>query len=189
MLILVDQDGVLSDFDAGFASRFAAKYPDAPAFDVTTRTEFKIDGHYPVSWRDNIRGISASRGFFADLPPVPGAIDGMRALQEAGHEVFICTAPLTSYQHCVGEKFAWVEEHLGSDWVKKIVLTKDKTVVRGDVLVDDKPHVTGAMTPVWEHIRFTRSYNAHLADTLRMTWDDAPDVLDQVARRHRAVAS
>ena len=78
---------------------------------------------------------------------------------DAGHDVRICTAPLSRFTHCVPEKFQWVEDHLGPEWVARIVLTKDKTLVRGDVLIDDKPEVTGRLVPTWEHLVFEAPYN------------------------------
>ena len=32
---------------------------------------------------------------------------------EAGHEVFVCTSPLSGTRWCMPEKLAWVEKHLG----------------------------------------------------------------------------
>jgi hypothetical protein len=41
------------------------------------------------------------------------------------------------------------------DNVKKIILTGDKTVVQGDILIDDKPSVTGINPkPTWDHINY-----------------------------------
>ena len=186
MIVLVDMDGVLADFDAEFARRYELAHrtgrpDDGPDVDVTTRAEFKVDTLFPAQWTDRVRAISAAAGFFRGLPVVPGAVEGLSALEAAGHDVFICTAPLTRYENCVAEKFAWVEQHLGPRWVSRIVMTKDKTLVHGDVLIDDKPHVTGVRTPDWEHVRYTRSYNAAVADVPRLTWDNAVQVLADLA--------
>ena len=35
----------------------------------------------------------------------------------------------------------------------------DKTLVRGDVLIDDKPHVTGSNAPTWQHLLYDAPYN------------------------------
>ncbi|XP_007099791.1 5'(3')-deoxyribonucleotidase, cytosolic type isoform X2 [Physeter macrocephalus] len=79
-------------------------------------------------------------------------------------EVFICTSPLMKYGHCVHEKYRWVEKHLGPQFVERIILTRDKTVVLGDLLIDDKDTIQGQEeTPSWEHILFTCCHNQHLA--------------------------
>jgi hypothetical protein len=38
--------------------------------------------------------------------------------------------------------------------VNRVILTHDKTLVRGDVLIDDKPGITGNMIPAWKHLVF-----------------------------------
>jgi hypothetical protein len=40
-------------------------------------------------------------------------------------------------------QYAWIEKHLGYDFLDQIILTRDKTVVTGDVLIDDKPDILG----------------------------------------------
>jgi len=123
--------------------------------------------------------IQTSPGFILGLQPVPGALQALHEMQEAGDDVWILTSPLTRYNNCVGEKFAWVDRHLGSDWVRRVILTKDKTMVRGDVLIDDKPEVTGCLTPTWEHLVFEAGYNVG-APHRRVNWDNWRLVLDQV---------
>ncbi|XP_071308895.1 5'(3')-deoxyribonucleotidase, cytosolic type isoform X2 [Agelaius tricolor] len=78
-------------------------------------------------------------------------------------EVFICTSPLRKYEHCIVEKYKWVEKHLGPEFVERIILTRDKTVVAADLLFDDKDTIQGAEpNPSWEHILFTCCHNRHL---------------------------
>lgn len=104
-------------------------------------------------------------GFFLDLEPIPGAVEAMREMNNMQDtEVFICSSPLLKYEHCVGEKYRWVEKHLGPQFVERIILTRDKTVVLGDLLIDDKDSIQGQeQTPSWEHILFTCCHNQHLA--------------------------
>lgn len=40
-------------------------------------------------------------------------------------------------------QYAWVEKHFGPDFLEQIVLTRDKTVVSADLLIDDRPDITG----------------------------------------------
>ena len=41
--------------------------------------------------------------------------------------------------------------HLGQEWARKVILTADKTLVSGAVLIDDKPKITGAPArPDWK---------------------------------------
>lgn len=40
-------------------------------------------------------------------------------------------------------QYRWVEKHLGPQFVERIILTRDKTVVLGDLLIDDKDSIQG----------------------------------------------
>ncbi|KAG2460769.1 NT5C protein, partial [Polypterus senegalus] len=60
-------------------------------------------------------------------------------------------------------RYTWVEKHLGPEFVERLILTRDKTVVWGDLLIDDKDRITGVEpNPSWEHIVFTCCHNTHL---------------------------
>lgn len=185
MLILVDQDGVLADFEAGFLQLWRAEHPDAPYVDLAGRTTWLIKEQYPVAWHAAMDAIHTRAGFFAGLPVMDGAVQAMDALLQAGHDVRICTSPLTRWHNCVAEKHAWVEEHLGPQWVRRIILTKDKTLCAGDVLIDDKPHVTGALVPSWTHLRFDTPFNS-AGDHPLLNWQNFEQVLARVERDRRS---
>ena len=73
----------------------------------------------------------------------------------AGIDVRLCSSPLSSSPCCVMEKVEWAVAHLGKSWVDRIILTRDKTLVRGDILLDDAPQAKGSsLEPVWEHVYF-----------------------------------
>ena len=58
---------------------------------------------------------------------------------------------------------------LGPEWLQRLVLTSDKTLVRGDLLIDDKPQVSGQeRLPSWEHVVFDAPYNRGTAHNLRL---------------------
>ena len=184
MLILVDMDGVLCNYGAAFDKAWKTKYPDAPWFPSETATTFFIKDQYPEEWHEQTSTINVEPGFFRNLEPISGGVEALRALEEAGHVVRICTAPLTNYQNCVLEKHEWVEEHLGVEWVRKVTTTKDKVLVAGDVLIDDKPDISGLIVPSWTHVRFDAPYNRLSGHTL-LNWSNYVEVLAEVEKERR----
>ena len=122
MLILVDQDVVLANFEQAFyqawvnspmQAEFSALLPEA-------RRHFYPRDDYPAEFAQATRELIASKGFFRNLPPMPGAVAALSAMQAAGHEVVICTAPINEYRYCVPEKYEWVEDIiLPRNWTKK----------------------------------------------------------------------
>jgi 5'(3')-deoxyribonucleotidase len=87
--------------------------------------------------------------------------------------IFRCLVrPLTQYyEHCVLEKYQWVESNFGRNWTDRLVLTRDKTIIQGDILIDDRPDIVGAVkNPHWEHVIFEQPYNTHVTGKRRLTW-------------------
>ena len=186
MLVLVDQDQTLADFGDGFDRRFLAAHPDAPLAPRAEATSYWIEDSYPAEWHQRIREVVTWPGFFRDLPLLPGAREAMEQMLDDGHDVRICTAPVRSYRHCVREKYEWVEEHLGLHWTERMIVTRDKTLVTGDVLIDDKPEVVGALsTPTWTHTYYGTGYNRHLPGR-HLDWSTWREVLAQVEAERAA---
>lgn len=179
--ILVDMDGVLADFEGEFLARWRARRPGERHVPLAERRSFYVRDDYPERLREDVLALQREAGFFASLPPVPGGLAAVRAMLAAGYEPWICTAPLSDHATCAQEKLAWVERHLGRAWVARTVVTKDKTLVRGDVLIDDRPAITGSMTPEWEHVLFDAPWNAGVRARRRVTWDDYAAVLGLTA--------
>ncbi|GBG24503.1 5'3'-deoxyribonucleotidase, cytosolic type [Hondaea fermentalgiana] len=175
--VLVDMyvDGVLCDFDIAVKTAFQKMFPEHPELDLSRdRKCFYMSDNYGAllgeSAAASAKTITERRGFFANLPAIPGGVDAVRAMDSIpGINVILCTSPLSNYQYVLQEKFAWVEKHLGKPWIKKIVLTKDKTVVNGRILIDDRPEIKGSVhPPPWEHVLFAQPYNAHIRGKRRL---------------------
>lgn len=108
----VDMDDVLCDFEHSF-QRDKARYPNIP---------------FPQS----------RPGFFLELPPIPGAIEGFHyLLAHPGFETYILTAPSVKNSHSYSEKRIWIEKHLGIEATYKLIISPAKHLTKGDYLIDD----------------------------------------------------
>ncbi|KAM9750543.1 5'(3')-deoxyribonucleotidase, cytosolic type isoform 2-T2 [Dama dama] len=140
--VLVDMDGVLADFEAGLLRGFLQRFPGEPYVPLEERRGFLAREQYRAlrpDLADKVASVYEAPGFFLDLEPIPGALEAMREMNDMQDtQVFICTSPLMKYDHCVAEKYRWVEKHLGPQFVEHIIMTWDKTVISGDILIDDK---------------------------------------------------
>jgi len=130
--ILVDMDGVLCDLVAKWFAAYNAEYND------NIRPEdMKVWGpHRYAREGKRIYKYLSQPGFFRDLPPIPGAIKGMRHLIEAGHDVVIVTAARRGHD----DKLRWVEKHLSFLPKDHVIFAHRKELVRGDIMFDDAPH-------------------------------------------------
>jgi len=84
-------------------------------------------------------------------------------------DVRICSRPSFSNPTCFQDKRDWMEAHFGSDIVRRLILTADKTLIRGDVLIDDYSQ-SGILTPAWQQIIFTAPYNMKMSGPRLSTW-------------------
>ena len=177
MRILVDMDDVLADFDGEFLKRWRARHPEKMFVPLEERKIFYVKDSYPKELQNLVEDVYLEPGFFREMMPVEGGVDAVKTMQQMGLEIFFCTSPLYKYKNCVLEKYEWVERHFGSEWVNQIVLTRDKTLVKGDILIDDKPVITGAESvPMWEHVLYDRPYNRNI-DRKRLVWANWKSVL------------
>lgn len=191
--ILVDMDGVVCDFEAQFLQCWRSAYPDAGWIPVEQRRTHYVDrdpsGVYDESRSHSV--ITAPR-FYETMPPIPGAIEALREMQDWGLEVRICTAPFgkgDTAAKCEVEKRAWVKTHLGEEWLtpERFVCIKDKTLVAGNLLIDDKPepssHWSGSLAkePSWKHVVFSQPFNVEAPECRGKprleTWSDWREML------------
>ncbi len=186
-VLLIDQDGVLADFEQGLFDAFSAWHPCGPSIRPADRRGFYAREQYPGKWRPAVNALMRVEGFYRNLPEIEGAPAALEEMRKAGHTVFVCTSPMSDAPWCIPEKLAWIKEHLGPDWVDRTIIAKDKTLV-GDrrqpcVLVDDRPDVgsRGVAQPPWTHVLFDAPYNQEETERPRLScWADWSAVLDPV---------
>lgn len=179
--VLVDMDGVLCRWQDRFDKGLRESYPHIPIVPFDQVTSFKTQKFYADEYRAEIAEMMDTPGFYRELEPMDGAVEAIHAMADAGIQVFLCTAPYVTNKTCASEKMEWVETHLGKGYLNRTVITSDKTLVRGDVLIDDKPSISGAMDPIWKHIVFDAPYNRNMTPRLDH-WSEWQTVLAEVAR-------
>ena len=77
-------------------------------------------------------------GFFENLETITGAINAVNKLRDSNiFEPWILTAPSTRNPHCYTEKRLWVEKHFDYQFTKNLIISPNKSLLKGDFLVDD----------------------------------------------------
>lgn len=184
MIVLGDIDGVMADFEQGFWNMWLPKYgslPDCPtAESIGPRTTFYVDDQLPGKWAAKGEKMIHEEGFFRSLPIIEGAVESVALIESLGHDFFFCSKPVHT-TWCWSEKAAWVAEHFGKSKTRQLMVVKDKTLVKGDILIDDHPEpaAKGLMIPAWEHVVYDQPYNQGRPGR-RIVWKeflDEPSIL------------
>lgn len=189
-VILVDMDNTLVDWDSQFYSMMSRLHPHVPLTTRETRINWSIERNYPSQYERAILGLTNEPEFWRTMPPMSGGIEAMKAMVTGGLNVFIVSTPDPQHTaRCAKEKFDWVEHYLGQSWKNKVILTADKTLIRGDVLIDDKPNVCqGLHDPSWIHVLYHHAYNSMYTKTPRLErWNDWKQVLLDVIRNKQSL--
>jgi 5'(3')-deoxyribonucleotidase len=126
--VYIDMDNVLVDFASGIAR-----------LNDTTRMEY-------ADRLDEVPGI------FAMMDPMPGAIDAVHRLA-AKYDVYILSTAPWNNPSAWADKVSWVTKYLDDVLHKRLILSHQKDLLKGDYLIDDR-HKHGANTFEGEWIQF-----------------------------------
>jgi 5'(3')-deoxyribonucleotidase len=112
--VFIDMDGVLANFDKA----------------------------YKEKWTEKMQFPQATQGFFESLEPIKYAVSNYRYLAYQ-YDVRIATAPSVMNPLCYTEKRLWVEKHLGMQAAERMIIIPDKSLLIGDILIDDNTEGKG----------------------------------------------
>ena len=180
-VLLLDMDGPLAEWEEGLNSSLLRL---DPSFPVENKSAWKTFSHYSEKYPDRAKFILdaySQPGFYRHLHVVEGAVEAVRLLSEH-FTVVPCSSPTFENPTCESDKKAWLQEHFGDELALRLILTKDKTLVRGFAIIDDHPKMTGLMVPEWEQIVFDKPYNQHLPGRrILFDWSNVRDVFGLAA--------
>lgn len=129
-LLYIDLDGVVADFVSAMSTHPQRDNP--------------IYREHP----DKIPHI------FRDLSPINGAIKAVNQLLESPlYEVYILSTAPWNNPSAWTDKRLWLEDKFGDSINRKLILTHRKDLVKGDILIDDRPN-NGAKDFEGEWIQF-----------------------------------
>ncbi len=114
------------------------------------------------------------KGFFRDLEVMPHA---QIALEDLGkkYEIFIVSAAM-EFPNSLADKYQWMQEHFPEISWKNIVFCGDKSLIMGDVMIDD--HEKNLATFSGQKILFTAMHNHHIEGYTRLnSWAEFDSIL------------
>jgi len=109
-------------------------------------------------------------GFFKNLEAMEGALASMQSLRNnANYDPYILTAPYLFNTCSFSEKAEWVKTHLGEWWLERLILCGDKSLLRGNILIDD--HYSG---------RGQEGFQGHLMLFCKIRYPDWKSIMEKL---------
>lgn len=127
-ILYVDMDNVLVDFSQELEKRKLVKKEEIDEF---------VDG---------------TEGLFLELKPMPGAVKAFNFLAKHFDTYILTTAPWKN-KSAWTDKRIWVEKYLSGAGIKKLIITHNKGLNKGDYIIDDRL-AKGVDKFEGEHIHF-----------------------------------
>lgn len=143
--IIIDLDGICADIHRPWHAWLEREH----GFKMTLADQHSFDMERVVPPRllAHVYKVLEQPGFFRNLPPIAGSLEGVRALFSAGHEIFIVTAAEAPISY--KEKVEWVREHLPFITKRRLVMMHEKQLIEAAVFIDDNPKNAKAYRAAW----------------------------------------
>lgn len=139
MILAIDVDGVTADLHATWIRRYNQDYGDILQYDEIGN--WRIQDAVKPECGDKIYDYIKDPTIYNDVKPIKGALEGVTSLRNMGHRIVFASACLMG---TADSKWMWLNKHgflhsnldhgTDPDWLA----ANDKTLVRTDILLDDK---------------------------------------------------
>lgn len=173
MRLLIDMDDVLADavqrFNEWYERDFGVRYTEADLQGT------KLHLIVPEEHRKIVKEYPHHPDFFKDLPVIANSRKVVEELHNR-FEVYIASAAM-EFPYSLPHKVKWLDEHFPFIHWKRRIFCGDKSVLKGDVLIDD--HDFNLSVFHGRAIMFTSSHNAKETKYERLnSWLDAEKLFD-----------
>lgn len=135
---------------------------------------------FPTLTKEQVFGVLRDDELWRRITPIPGAVEVLQKLHDEGHQLYMVTA--SDYRTCKTKVERLLELFPFLDW-EHIIITSNKQMIRGDILIDDGPH--NLVDGEYIKILFDRPHNRNYDDTgkgmLRLhTWEEIDTVIHKL---------
>jgi 5'(3')-deoxyribonucleotidase len=159
MRLGIDLDGVVANFTKGWMDFYNRDHgtelvvTDSRRWhDLVHLTHFQDINEF-WEWSSDLDG----RSVFWHLEPFPGAVEALRSLVDAGHEIVVIT---TKPDFAIDDTHEWIERH--GIPAAEIHILEDKWEIPADAYLDDGPYVLPGLVenrPNSAVCRYVRPWN------------------------------
>lgn len=168
MRLGIDLDGVVADFPRR-ANEWLSKEMNCPPIAIDRWDWYKgYGGDVEETWERLWNEEVPNNSFFSTIYEVPGALDGLRDLRAAGHQLVFITARPAAAGPCTEQ---WLDARgLGGHHLILALTSKAKQFTDTDTLLDDKGET------VYRHLSHGKSAVLFKRPWNREWWSRVPSV-------------
>ena len=179
-------DDVLENLSVAWVDYLNRKYgTDVNAEDIT---DWSVDKFFPSLSKRQVYGALIDEALWKTVRPMNKAQETLQALIHDGHEIYVVT---NSHYRALTAK---MEDVLFTffpflSW-DQVIITKNKQMIRGDVLIDDGIHnlVGGDYIKVLMDRPHNRAFDAEAAGMYRVSgWEEIYELLTRISQRQSSV--
>jgi 5'(3')-deoxyribonucleotidase len=136
MILFVDMDEVMADTYGHFLELYNAEFNTELRLDEISHGE--AWQNVPLDHQQRVKQYHWEKGFFRDLKPIKDSQEILARLNEQ-YQVYVATAAM-QFPNSLREKSDWLDEHFPFIHWRNRILCGDKSILRGDILVDDRSY-------------------------------------------------
>jgi 5'(3')-deoxyribonucleotidase len=167
--LIVDMDDVIADATGQFLNFYEREFGiriERAVLDGKDEGEGFPDNH------DILKQFPHRKDFFRTMMPNEHSQDVLEKLNQK-YDLFIVSAAM-QFPQSLSEKLEWLNEHFDFLTWKQIVFCGNKSVVHGDIMIDDLPHNLDKFGG--EKFIFTAPHNRHFNRFNRLNnWREIED--------------
>ncbi len=157
LTILVDMDDTLECLSTAWIDYLNEHfYTNVSPSDIDS---WDMSKAFPTLTPEEIYGVLSHEELWKTVTPIPGAVKYLKKLIDDGHDVYVVTASQpetvnTKLQLVLFRYFPYITR-------EKVIITGNKQMIRGDILIDDGFHNFGGQ-PMG--MLFTANHNRDISD-------------------------
>ncbi len=133
MRILIDMDDVLADAVSRFLEWYERDFGVHYTKEDINGTKLQLI--VPEPHRKAVKEYPHHKDFFKDLPVIENSIEVVKELNNT-FEIYIASAAM-EFPYSLPHKNNWLDEHFPFIHWKQRIFCGDKSILKGDVLIDD----------------------------------------------------
>lgn len=169
LTILVDMDDTIEHLLEAWVDCLNTRHGTQVKYDDIT--EWDLCKAFPTLTKEQIHAPLVEDDFWKTVRPMDGAEDALKWMIDEGHKVYIVTA--SAYKTIEAKMENLLFKYFPFISWENVIITSNKQMVKGDILIDDAPHNLegGDYVKILMSAGHNRKYNAEQNGMYRVcTW-------------------